>query len=365
MVQWHQLCLRLAESVQPRKLALYVECDCRDLDTARMMAKPLVMLPTLRDCALRLAMDYDREIQDLAKNTVLRLTGRRKSKHRKSNPLPPFRFLDLPHEIQLKILGYTALVHRRKIFCSPFETVPGEICQTQGMAVRHRRFQDNSFWLPCFCVKAHSAFNFTCDCERLSSQTPLLLTSRCLRDIASQVFYGKNRFDVMMDAWSCKRLDDISSHIFPCLLKCFPRGSVTYMTSIFLRFQEFDPGSLRQKALTWKHWVDTVNLLSREANLAALNLEIGLSEDLKSPPLPVDGYQESISPGYYTLVRSMLCLKGLKNLFVHLNWGGWHDLSPSERLRSFKQEQMLERMVMGPKYDAWKYGKTIQQRDAT
>ncbi|KAH9208126.1 hypothetical protein DL95DRAFT_395537, partial [Leptodontidium sp. 2 PMI_412] len=69
-----------------------------------MITLPLLLLPTLRDFALRLGRDYHEDLQALAETTVLRLTVR------PSNSEPPFRFLDLPKEIQLKILKYTDLV---------------------------------------------------------------------------------------------------------------------------------------------------------------------------------------------------------------------------------------------------------------
>jgi hypothetical protein len=119
----------LANSIQPGKLELGIICDCADLETAEVIVQPLLTFPALSGCAIRLALIPNKELQALAKDTMGRLLQR--------TPSPPvdvqlFRFLDLPKEIQLNILGWTNLVCS-EISCSTLGGLhyPGS-CQAQG-----------------------------------------------------------------------------------------------------------------------------------------------------------------------------------------------------------------------------------------
>src|ERR1700742_2761842 len=102
--------MQLANGVQPSNLALYIICDCNDATTAQMITQSLPLLPALRDCGLRLAIHMDEDIKSITKDTVMRLT-----RNSPPRPPPPFRFLDLPKEIQLHILTYASLVPRAEI----------------------------------------------------------------------------------------------------------------------------------------------------------------------------------------------------------------------------------------------------------
>jgi len=100
----------LIPRIEPKKLNLYLVCDSADIQSARGIAGPLLQLPLLKDCAIRFgridcrsySTETKRQLQQLAANTTLRLTGRLN--------VQAFRFLDLPQEIQLKILEFTDLV---------------------------------------------------------------------------------------------------------------------------------------------------------------------------------------------------------------------------------------------------------------
>ena len=80
-------------------LTLHVICDCEDLETVELVARPMLALPRLRHCALRFAANFDDQIQGLANCTIAAVIDR---------DIPqivrPFRFPDLPKEIQITIL---------------------------------------------------------------------------------------------------------------------------------------------------------------------------------------------------------------------------------------------------------------------
>lgn len=188
--QWKQICARFSKSIQPGKLSLYIICDCEDRQTADMIISPLLTLPLLQDCGLRLAKEYENGLQKVAKNTVLRLTGRSTPKISL-----PFKFLDLPREIQLKILQHTRLVYDYETRCGQDYIRFGGSCPARGKAPSV--ITPDSGLLGCFCCSSHSAFSFSCDnCESLGFPHASFLVNRTFWDAAIEVFYSKNKFAV-------------------------------------------------------------------------------------------------------------------------------------------------------------------------
>ena len=106
VVQWEKLCQTLAAAITPHHLALAIVCDGADIRTAKQIVKPMLQLPILESCAISFStkpgISSISELRELARHIVLKLTGQ--------SLAAPFRFLDLPRELQLKILMYTDLV---------------------------------------------------------------------------------------------------------------------------------------------------------------------------------------------------------------------------------------------------------------
>ena len=369
--QWHRICTKLASSIQPGKLALYVICDCVDQTTAQKITKSLLLLPVLQDCGLRLAIHPDKDIKSMAKDAVMYLT--------RSPPppsLPPFRFLDLPKEIQLYILEYASHVPAAEIICTQKQLQYRTSCQTQGAIATD--IMDSPL-KECFCSAAHSAFNFRCPCPKLASPFDMFLVSREFRDCAMKVFYGKNSFSVVMEGpvslyqdstilssrlnteWEGSTVRLQSETSFAPGLTRFPHSSISYLASLNLLFECSDITYLQPDQAGWHNWLKTIDILFREADLKALTIQLRMQEsfypdfDSEKPTFDSE-YQSLMLQKYENLVRPMRILRGLKNLFVHLNW----DTSTGFPDGRQEIEQVLERMVMGQKYDAWKRGKTIR-----
>ncbi|KAH8589788.1 hypothetical protein B0O99DRAFT_745760 [Bisporella sp. PMI_857] len=361
---WQRVCRRWAETVQPGHLSLYVICDCEDRRTVDLIVKPLLSVPILQDCGLRLARDYDDDLQSVAKETALRLTGR-------STPvsLQPFRFLDLPKEIQLNILQQTNLASGYEICCRQGHMRYPRSCRGNGTATSNE-FMDSSL-LRCFCYKGHSAFNFRCGdyCESLGFPSAFFLVCRELREAAIEVFYGRNEFTVSMVHPMLSRDNpapgDSTSIIIPGL-KQFTKGSLLFLTSLKLEFEPAELNMLQPSQAGWNNWIDTIDLLSKEVTPAILNLEIRLTENfyvsvwnLREEPNSV--YEERMWDTYTAFIQPVAALKGLKNFFVHLNWGTSCGI-PGKGVLDGRQalEQKLERMVMGEGYEAWQCGKEVR-----
>lgn len=122
---------------------------------------------------------------------------------------------------------------------------------------------------------------------------------------------------------------------------------------------------MQSSRLEWKHWLDTIELLSKEANLAVLSLQFQLRESWYCTAFDLQivfeaSWWERMSETYHGLVRPMAYLKWLQDLFVHINRSsGFRVLDQSATNWSRELEYRLERIVMGQKYDAWTRGKTV------
>ena len=368
--QWMKICARFSEGIQPGKLSLYITCDCAEHQTADMIIAPLLALPVLENCALRLARECDEELQNMAKTTVLSLTGRSDAQ-----AVQPFRFLNLPKEIQLNILQHTGLVYSgegSETVCTQSHMRFGGYCPANGSA--HSSFSPpsrllNDSWnLKCFCRASHSAFSFSCDsCETLGFPLALFLVNRQFREAAIEVFYSSNQFALDMlgkeHPSSTAARADHNLSIVPTLHR-FPEYALGFLTSIKLDFHTSNLDLFQPDQSGWKAWLSTVQVLLEGANLAILSLELRFREKCYEayPDEEFDnGYKDRIWEIYQNFIRPVASLHGLKNFYVHLNWActigfpGVGVLDGREEL-----EGKLETMVMGDGYDAWKCGKVVR-----
>ena len=94
---------RLSGAIQHDRLRLSIVCDTLDRSIAKSIISLLVHMPTLAECAVRLGQALNCEIRQVAESAVLRVTARQPRN-------TPFRFPDLPEELQMQILSHTDLV---------------------------------------------------------------------------------------------------------------------------------------------------------------------------------------------------------------------------------------------------------------
>jgi hypothetical protein len=201
--EWQQLCQLLKVNIQPDRLKLSFICDSADLEIAEEVLRPFSQVPLLRECSIRLGLNYSRaasensdalKLQNLARQTIDKMTGR---------PVPgTFRYSNLPNEIQLQILAYTDLVTPYDIVWA-LNTSAAHVIKSPFY--EHRTFphpddpqgstccgQCSSTPQACSCWTRFAAFSSTCTCW----QFPLsfFLINKKMKEQAEFLFYSKNHF---------------------------------------------------------------------------------------------------------------------------------------------------------------------------
>lgn len=104
--KWQAIIQHLAPNIRPYTLNFSFVCDVANVETARLIVTSLAQLPPLISCHICLSHRSDPKLLQLARNAALQAIGRESP----SLPSLPFRYLDLPSELRLKILEYTDLI---------------------------------------------------------------------------------------------------------------------------------------------------------------------------------------------------------------------------------------------------------------
>jgi len=205
MVEWKKLCQNLAASITPHQLELVILCDSVDIKTAKQIVDHMLYLPILRSCVISFSMKPGTgELRELARNTALKLTGRSFA------ALDfPFRYLNLPREIQLSVLRHTDLVTPYDIaWCPDRAQITG--WETGGVLQARSLVWDpsmpNNYWRKC-CVICSPMLTMCCCSTKTSGHSTtctwwvmpstFFSVSRGFREDAIKTFYSENHFLVL------------------------------------------------------------------------------------------------------------------------------------------------------------------------
>ncbi|KAK3934801.1 hypothetical protein QBC46DRAFT_425562 [Diplogelasinospora grovesii] len=220
--EWHSTAAYLSSRVGPGRLELLLVCDVdheheRGLEAGKLAVAPLLLLPRLRNCHVRLCKTPDARLQQLAQDVVLQ-TRRIAAPHLQ----PPSTrarttFASLPRELRLRILEYTDLITPNKEVAWSRQQrgyLPSRVvcsapdfghCRGPGIHSGHQfyrcwdRHEPGNWryrpWGGCFCRRYHSAFSSACRCWAPPGPA-LFLVCRTLCWDAQFVFFSGNRFVV-------------------------------------------------------------------------------------------------------------------------------------------------------------------------
>ena len=346
--RWTEICKILENSVRP-EMRLSVICDCADGETAQKVVAPLQSIRRrIAGCSIRLGELPHMKWQHLAEDTVLIVTDR--------PPTKPFRFVDLPKELQREILCWTDLVspyilenyfHISTRHCAfrPFEQHGRTCCLrcTDGME-------------GCCCPINHSAFtSFRCVCWSLP--TALFRVSKGLKDEAIAIFFSKNRFLIHEQPWTPG-----SRPAMRLALSFFRTLKPPALKNLrWLRFNLIGDGRLDvlEGTTLLERWKEVAQFIAHNLRTSNLTVELDLRYGFEHPdPLDpeTEKQRERNWKSYQNMARVFNFKDGLKDFFVHL-------ASPYEQADEIdfdvrkNREKILEKMIMGDDYDAAARGK--------
>ncbi|KAK4119592.1 hypothetical protein N657DRAFT_255677 [Parathielavia appendiculata] len=112
--EWRGTAVYLSSNTKPRVLQLLLVCDVgqKEVEAAEQAVAPLLLLPELKDCHVRLCSNPNTQLRQLAQNAALQAS--RKLAPEPASQSSCSRLLNLPRELRIRILEYTDLVARRR-----------------------------------------------------------------------------------------------------------------------------------------------------------------------------------------------------------------------------------------------------------
>ena len=369
LTEWQSTIECIKAHLKPGRLHLYLVCDVVDIETARQAALPLLSIPTLASCSIRLSRTPDPLIRQLARTTAMRAMG-----YPFYQSESPFRILDLPVELRRQIFEYTDLV-------TPLCEI--EWSPQQGFSLRystwrcggvgncephlHHACQFRNCWEGsndgCFCRHFHGAFTPKCHCW--SPPTSLFLVCRGLLEDAQAVFFRRNRFIINHSRDFFKHAPlRLEASIF--LTDIVPVNALHLLRHLELvsPLVEDEQLCLEDEQLylqnpPYQDWMRTIDLVKEKLCLPFLTVRFYMT-DYVSDSEGIDRFAKAFQTFSWILLPLSL-LEGLKAFFVHIAWPFARRMERRmehfDFLRSSVEliqmsEQNIERLVMGSRYDS-------------
>ncbi|KAB5566356.1 hypothetical protein GE09DRAFT_1106407 [Coniochaeta sp. 2T2.1] len=328
LLEWQATVQHLSSHISPGALHLGFVCDVADSEMARRITSELDHFPALRQCDIRLNNDPNKEeLFEIAKQAAVRALNSKAYRLFPPCPPSPFRFLDLPPEVRLHILGYTDLVtplstvswelglmhdfSRRRLLmgtcendfewmdgpphteckppydgcyprdherCDPYTCLREPQCPHQFRKCwrcPHYGCQFLKCWSRsaggCFCRALHTAYSTLCRCWR--PPTDLFLVSRLFCNDARAVFYSLNHFIVESVYWD-HRLPRPPRHPASIFLRdAVPTGALGHLRSLEICSLHFDRYPFGED-IADQDWQRTVNYLRDKINPVFLKIVV-------------------------------------------------------------------------------------------
>ncbi|TVY49540.1 hypothetical protein LOCC1_G000341 [Lachnellula occidentalis] len=318
--EWQTTASHIVAHMKPSTLRFFLICDSANIETAETVIKPLRTAPNFADFRIRLSLERNASLQQLANQISMRSMG-----YQYPSAQLPFRYLDLPLEIRFKNLEYTDLVTPRRQVQWSSEDKFHMYYSSSSCAIESIFYAQNRFVIIPLRSKRHQPVRSTPD--RLD-------VSIFLRDFVSPEAVGFLKyFDIVIPPF----YDD---------------------------YLPFGPA--------YRDWVRTITHIGNLVNLPMLTLRVSMA-DINIEPHNAPEYRtrvhreecDTILMAYCRILKplSRLRKKGLERFFVDL-------IPPTHRTPRFQRRQQDnpyhycaaetrlrlwgERMVMGEEYDSEK-----------
>ncbi|KAI9037876.1 uncharacterized protein KD926_011488 [Aspergillus affinis] len=339
---WLRACEWLATHIKNEdQLTLQLDCDARTKETAAAFLEPLHKLPRLKDLSIRLGSGWNPDIQQMIMTMIRQKT--RLQLCRPPSPAP-FRFFDLPVELQLHILDLSDLLTFDDFFMYIHclnRFVSMSCLKTMGMDA------NNEDEIGHYCPAERTAFSTVTPCWR--APHILFLVSKTMRQLIIPVFYSRNKFQVLYRPdlsppcaeWSVQK---------STFLRSFPPYAFQFLRYIRWDFIQKDNLITFYPADQARHdWVKSLDYIAQAVPAGVLTVDLTLTKCFEQM-----ANIESIDLNSFDwVVRPMTCLRGLlKDLFICINLDEEYQM---DIVRA--KEQSLEKSVMGDDYDSLARGK--------
>lgn len=343
MRDWKSVCARISSNIQPFHLRLFVICDTTNYGVATEVVEPLAKMPTLRGCSIRLGQSPNHELRRLAQATVYQVTG----KFDDISISRP-RSADVPIEIQQEILGHTDLIAPQILQWESTRRLRVISCCRKCTDVPEA----------CCCSLRHAAFSEICTCWKVP--TDLFLISPSLHKAATRIFYQGNSFAILPAGDFM--LPDTPPPLLEFLMS-LPPHALHHLRSIQCVFPALSTDFFSRGTKAHSHWLETMTFISNNLQLSKLSLTLDMSTD-RGPTSDtaymslqeVSDMVDAMWVMYQRIVEALIgtAMNGaLKNLYIKLSW----PQDDVERHVRDTRETILERRIMGEKYDAVSNGK--------
>lgn len=314
--RWILICEKLALAIPPGQLCLTFICDVKDLSTAKKITRPLLTLPTLQRCTVRLGRERNHHLRALAEVTSQKMT---------KAVLPildkPFPFERLPREIRHQILNYTHL------------TAPEVVSVYEGK-VDGRELYHNSMaccwkctdtFADCCCPRWYASYSDSCVCREF----PLLafsLSKQAYEDV-NYIFYSKVCFELQSDPMASLKF-----------LKELPPRALKIIRRLRFLFTEGDLAHWKDSSYTQK-WQDLVSFIKQNFEVPRLSIEIDTSHGANDLCLFLQNEEQTrfLYDIYWDITSALKVIPELEDLYFNNGW--FIDLGP-----------LLAKEVIGERY---------------
>ena len=335
LTEWRAVCAHLAETVLPGQLNLTVICDTNEAEVAAEVMELTRKLPRLKKCTIRLSQSRDSTLTSLARQTV-QVTMRAKV------PASAFPFNKLPKELRLCVLNFTHLTPEGS-YASRFQNVgikDNKLCMSPSGTFHRRKccYKCNDTRDNCCCPTTHASVSASCRCRLIPFE--LFLVSKLMKQEAEKMFYSSNCFVFQQDH---SRTLEFLSRMRPEILRSirhvrfmFADKHINFWTTetreewrVLIEFvkQNFDVGKLCLFINTLANW--------------CLCHRLRYKEDIRY-----------VYDAYCEIVQQLLILQGLGDMYLELPWFRGLDV-------------ILERRIMGERYDSRSLSKHVQRMKAS
>ncbi|KAL4948797.1 hypothetical protein BDW69DRAFT_175772 [Aspergillus filifer] len=350
--------------VKDDQLSIEVVCPGVTIATAKTFLGPLRELPRLKNLSISLGPHRNMEILPMVLETIKQKTTFFGPNNRLA--LQSFPFLDLPVELQFRILEFTDLTQSQPLLLRPplHWFVPSGCywgdCSSPAPGLYGR---GDGHW----CSYREAAFSTVYPCWGHADLR--FIGNRRIRDLAIQVYYSTNAFNVWyalprpweksIETWinsSPHSSSTIWSPQTSGFLCGFPEYSWSHLRHIHWTFPRMHRNAFDVDYRGIKtDWLKTIAIIRKRTTLKRLTIEI----DLSPPALEEEDPEEPQEIAemwalYDQIVEPLACLRGhLKDLFIHC----YFPMFEGAEADRVGREHVLERRIMGGEYDSLARGK--------